>query len=84
MVERAQAEGCEFDADMTPDEKLYAIEAFEYARNEEAKAKAAEAAAKAKADAEAKAMQEEINATSLASIAASMEYQNMLTLEDVE
>lgn len=77
MVDRAKAEGCDFSTCTTNEEVLQAIEDFE-----EARAKAnAEAAAQAAAD---KAAQEEINTTSLASIAASMEYQNMLTLEDVE
>lgn len=77
MVERYEAEGCDFSACVTAEEKLAAIEAFEDARE-------AEARAKAEAQAQAEAQNAELNASSLASIAASMEYQNMLTLEDTE
>lgn len=77
MVERATAEGCDFSDCTTDEEKLQAIEDFENARDAEFAARAAEEAA-------TKAAQEEINTTSLASIAASMEYQNMLTLDDAE
>ena len=70
-------EHIDFSAYTTPEEKIAAIE--EYENN-----KQAEAAAKAKADAEQEALNAEMNATSLASIAANMEYQNMLTLDDVE
>lgn len=77
MVEMYTKRGCDFSACTTPEEKLAAIEAFEDARE-------AEAAAAAKQAAETKAANEELNATSLASIAASMEYQNLLTLEDTE
>lgn len=77
MVERAQADGCDFSTCTTNEEVLQTIEEFEDAR-----AKAAQEAAE-KAAAE-KAAKEEANLTSLASIAASMEYQNMLTLEDIE
>jgi anti-anti-sigma regulatory factor len=77
MVERAQADGCDFSTCNTNEEVLQTIEDFEDAR-----AKAAQEAAE-KAAAE-KAAQEEANLAALASIAASMEYQNMLTLEDVE
>lgn len=77
MVERAQADGCDFSTCTTNEEVLQTIEDFEDAR-----AKAAQEAAE-KAAAE-KAAQEEANLAALASIAASMEYQNMLTLEDVE
>ncbi len=77
MVEMYAKEGCDFSACTTAEEKLAAIEAFEDAREAEAKAKAEETAA-------AEAANAELNAASLASIAASMEYQNMLTLEDVE
>lgn len=73
MVAQYEAEGCDFSACKTDEEKLAAIEAFLDAREEEA-AKAAEAAR----------AQEELNAMSLASIAASMEFQNMMTLPDVE
>lgn len=77
MVANASREGCDFSACTTDEEKLNAIMAFEDAKEAEARAKAQE-------EAEAKAMNEELNATSLASIAASMEYQNMLTLPDEE
>ena len=76
MIERAEAEGCVIDVNLTADEKLLAIETFENNRAAEEAAKAAEEAAN-------KALQDEINTSSMASIAASMEYQNMLTLEDV-
>lgn len=77
MVERYEAEGCDFSACTTAEEKLAAIEAFEDER-------AAKAAEEAKAAAEAEAANAELNASSLASIAAQLEYQNMMTLEDVE
>ena len=77
MVELYTKQGCDFFACETAEDKLATIEAFEDARE-------AEQAAKAKAIAEATAANEELTATSLASIAASMEYQNILTLDDVE
>ena len=77
MVETFTKAGCDFSNCKTDEEKLNAIEAFEDAR-------ALEASEKAKANAEAEAANAELTATSLASIAASMEYQNMLTLEDTE
>lgn len=73
MVSRYENEGCDFSACTSDEEKLAAIEAFDDARE----------AAEAEAIAEAKA-REGMQADSLASIAASLEYQNMLTLEDVE
>lgn len=73
MVDIYTRQGCEFTDDMTAEQKLEAIEAFE-------DAKAAEAA---QAVADAKAM-EEMNAASTASIAASLEYQNMMSLDDAE
>ena len=76
MVHDASSQGCDFSACETAEEKLAAIEAFEAA-------KAAEAAEAAKVEAENAAVQAEMNAAALASIAASMEYQNMLTLDDV-
>ena len=63
--------GCDFSACTTAEEKLAAIEAFDAARSEAANGSAA-------------ATNEELTATSLASIAASLEYQNMMTLEDAE
>lgn len=77
MVDLYTKQGCDFSACKTAEDKLAAIEAFDDARE-------AEQAAQAKAQAEAKATAEDLTATSLASIAASMEYQNLLTLEDME
>jgi hypothetical protein len=77
MVDMYTKEGCDFSACETAEDKIAAIDAFEDARD-------AEAQAKAKEQAEIEAMNAEMNAASLASIAASMEYQNMLTLEDTE
>lgn len=77
MVEIYTKQGCDFSACITAEDKLAVIEAFEDARE-------AEAAETAKANAENAAANEELTATSLASIASSMEYQNMLTLDDVE
>ena len=77
MVQMYESEGCDFSACETPEDKLATIEAFEDAREASARAKAEEEAAN-------KAATEELNASSLASIAASMEYQNMMTLPDEE
>lgn len=77
MVQRYENEGCDFSACTTEQEKLEAIEAFEDEREAKARAAAAERA-------QTQAVNDELTATSLASIASSMEYQNMLTLEDVE
>lgn len=77
MVDMYTKAGCDFSACETAEDKLGAIEAFEDARE-------AQAASEAKSKAEATAANEELTATSLASIAASMEYQNMLTLDDTE
>lgn len=77
MVEMYTKSGCDFSGCETAEDKLAAIEAFEDARE-------AAAAAAAKAEAETVAANEELTATSLASIAASMEFQNLLTLDDVE
>lgn len=68
MVESYKDRGCDFSTCETAEDKLAAIEAFEDAMN-------------APSDT---VSNEELTATSLASIAASLEYQNMLTLEDVE
>ncbi len=73
MVMMYEREGADFSACTTDEEKLAVIEAFDDARE----AAEAEAAAEAKAN-------EEMQADSLASIAASLEYQNMLTLPDTE
>ena len=77
MVDMYAKQGCDFSSCETAEDKLAAIEAFDDARE-------AEQIAQAKAQAEAKATNEDLTATSLASIAASMEYQNLLTLEDTE
>ena len=80
MVMRYENDGCDFTGCETPEEKLAAIEAFEDER-----AMKAQKAQKAAHEAEmVKAMNEELTAASLASIAASMEYQNMMTLPDEE
>ena len=80
LVEMYTNDGCDFSDCVTPEEKLAAIEAFEAAK-EEANARAA---AEARAREEAAAQNAEIEATSLASIAAQLEYQNMMSLEDIE
>ncbi len=77
MMAVCEKQGCDFSACETAEEKLAAIEAFENAKAAEAKAKADEAAANEAANAAA-------NTTALASIAAQLEYQNMMTLDDVE
>jgi hypothetical protein len=77
MVQRFENEGCDFSTCTTEQEKLEAIEAFEDERAAKAKATAAERA-------QTKALNDEMTAMSLASIASSMEYQNMMTLDDVE
>lgn len=80
MVIRYENEGCDFTGCNTPEEKLAVIEAFEDERFEKQK----EAAVAAKETEMNKAMNDELTATSLASIAASLEYQNMMTLPDEE
>ena len=70
MVEHYTKQRCDFSACETAEDKLAAIEAFEDAKEAESKAAAAS--------------NEELTATSLASIAASLEYQNMMSLDDVE
>ena len=77
MVDMYSKQGCDFSGCENAEDKLAAIEAFDDARE-------ADQAAKAKAQAEATAASEELTAASLASIAASMEYQNLLTLDDME
>ena len=77
MVDMYTNQGCDFSACNTPEDKLAAIEAFDEAQNI-ASAKAAKAAA------EEEAVNTAMTATSLASIAAQLEYQNMMTLDDVE
>jgi hypothetical protein len=73
MVDMYTKQGCDFSTCETAEDKLAAIEAFEDAREAELAAQAV-----------AMATSEELTATSLASIAASMEYQNLMTLDDVE
>ena len=73
MVEMYERQGADFSDCTTAEEKLAVIEAFDDERENAQK----EASANAVTN-------EELTATSLASIAASMEYQNMLTLEDAE
>ena len=77
MVEMYTKEGCDFSDCTTAEEKLAKIEAFEDERN-------AKAAEEAKAAAEREAANAEMNAASMASIAAQLEFQNMMMLEDVE
>ena len=77
MVDMYTKQGCDFSECETPEEKLEAIEEFDTARE-------IEAAAAAKAKREQEAMNAELNTASLASIAAQLEYQNMMTLDDVE
>ena len=77
MISQATKQGCDFSACATDTEKLAVLEAFEDEQEAIAKAKAAETK-------EVKAINDELTAMSLASIAASMEYQNMLTLPDEE
>ena len=73
MVTMYENEGCDFSTCVTPEEKLATIEAFEDKRNADSIAAAESARAN-----------EEMNSMALASIAASMEFQNMMTLDDVE
>lgn len=77
MVQMYEAHGADFSACETAEDKLAVIETFDAEKE-------ATSAAETKAAAEAEAANAELTATSLASIAASMEYQNLLTLEDTE
>lgn len=77
MTDLYEKEGCVFTDDMTAEEKLAAIEAFEDEREATEKAMAQEKA-------EADAATAEMNAMSLASIAAQLEFQNMMALPDEE
>lgn len=72
MVQTYENNGCDFSGCATAEEKLQAMEDFD------------KAAAKAAAEAAANrgASTDEVTAASLASIAASLEYQNMMSLED--
>jgi hypothetical protein len=69
MVQMYENQGADFSACETAEDKLAVVEAFEDAMNTP--------------DPNA-VSNEELTATSLASIAASMEYQNMMTLPDEE
>lgn len=80
MVAQATNRGCDFSKCTTDSEKLATLEAFE----QEEATKEAELAAALEESKRNDAVSNEMTATSLASIAASMEYQNMLTLDDVE
>ena len=77
MVDMYINEGCDFSECTTPEEKLAKIEAFDVERD-------AKAAAEAKAKAEEQAIKAEMDSASLASIAAQLEFQNMMSLEDIE
>ena len=68
LVQMYEAQGADFSACETAEDKLEVIEAFEDAQNAPAEG----------------ISNEELTAASLASIAASMEYQNMMTLPDEE
>lgn len=68
MVKMAEDDGWDFSECTTPEEKLEQYEAWEDYKNTPS----------------TEVSNEELTATSLASIAASMEYQNMMTLEDTE
>ena len=73
MVEMYEKQGADFSTCVTDEEKLAVIEAFDEAREQ------------AQREASANTISnEELTAESLASIAASLEYQNMMTLDDVE
>ena len=72
MVQTYENNGCDFSSCATAEEKLQAMEDFDKA--------AAKATAEAAANREAST--DEVTAASLASIAASLEYQNMMSLED--
>lgn len=67
MVQMYEEHGCDFSSCTTAEEKLQVIEEHDAA--------AAAASSEASTD--------ELTAASLASIAASLEYQNMMSLEDV-
>lgn len=69
LVERYEEDGADFSACTTDEEKIAVINAFDAERADSQNSEVSN---------------EELTATSLASIAASLEYQNMLTLEDTE
>lgn len=68
MVQMYEAQGADFSTCTTAEEKLEAIEAFEDAMNAPRES----------------VSNEELTATSLASIAAQLEFQNMMSLPDEE
>lgn len=68
MVQIYEDRGCDFSACVTDQDKLAAIESFDVTANKPTES----------------ISNEELTVTSLASIAASLEYQNMLTLPDEE
>lgn len=77
MVEMYEMQGCDFSSCETAEDKIAAINLFIDNRE-------AAAAAKAKASTEDEAANARVSAAALASIAAQLEYQNMMTLDDVE
>lgn len=70
MKKLYETRGAIFEENLSNEELLLAIEKFEDEQNVQ--------------DTTSAVSNEELTATSLASIAASLEYQNMMTLEDVE
>jgi len=84
VVEAYEDQGCDFSECTTPEEKLATIEAFDDAKAAEKIAAQVASQEAAKVAAEEERANAELTAMSLASIAASMEYQNMLTLDDAE
>lgn len=72
MVNMYEAQGCDFSECTTSQEKLDKIEEFEDAKQKEIQ------------ESNNAVSNEELTANSLASIAAQLEYQNMMTLDDVE
>ena len=68
LTQMYETQGCDFSDCATNEEKLARIEAFEDEMNQPSNI----------------VSNEELTATSLASIAASMEFQNMMALDDVE
>ena len=77
MMERATSEGCDFSGCSTPQEYIAKIEAFENEREATLQLEA-----KQRADKELELA--EMNAMATQSIAAQLEFQNMLTLDDIE
>ena len=73
FVDMYTSRGYDFSGCSTPEEKLAKIEEISAAEAE-----------KTKVAREEQILKEEMNQAALASIAASMEYQNLLTLDDVE